>query len=125
MYMQINPQEDLVIYKENGVIMSGGYSIDSVLLKNNISDQLGGSMDNEFTDLAVPIGLLYIAQPCKKMDTVKIESHDSIPDDIYDRLFEMAQVKSKTNEKKKKTYKMKSEKTTSKRKTKKNKKSSE
>ncbi len=120
--MQINPEEDLVIYKENGVIMSGGYSVESTLLKNNILNQTGGVKhddDINFKDLAIPIGLLYVVQPCDKKEEIIMNEHNTIPDDIYDKLFEMAQ--DKKPKKKPRTYKMKPGKEQSKRKTKKTK----
>ena len=65
---------DLVFYKENDQIMSGGYLIDSILLKQGISpmttlnqqggDKRYGKQDDKqvssiFENLAVPAGLLY------------------------------------------------------------------
>lgn len=60
---------DLVYYKENGKIMSGGFDINSILMKQDISPysslnsngQTGGSsVANLFKSLAVPSGLLYL-----------------------------------------------------------------
>ena len=64
---------DLVYYKENGKVMSGGFDINSILMKQGISpfsslnsnnsalSQTGGSsVSNLFKSLAVPSGLLYL-----------------------------------------------------------------
>ena len=62
--------EDFVIYRENGQIMSGGYSVDSILLNQNRSpiyssnkEQTGGKTvsSSMFSDLAIPGGLLFTA----------------------------------------------------------------
>ena len=64
--------DDFLFYKAGDVIMSGGYSIDSLLLKEGISpmqtfnslennNQMGGNKpSNIFENLAVPAGLLFI-----------------------------------------------------------------
>ena len=76
--------DDLLFYKEqrggNDIIMSGGYSVDSYLLKNGLSpmqtntrlesnSQLGGDKQGEgkqvssiFENLAVPAGLFFLNQ---------------------------------------------------------------
>ena len=59
---------DLVYYKENNRIMSGGFNINSILMNQNISpvlsmnksEQVGGNVSNLFKSLAVPTGLLYL-----------------------------------------------------------------
>jgi len=62
--------DDLVFYKEDDKIMSGGYLIDSILLKQGLSpmttlNQSGGTnstnnkVSNIFENLAVPAGLMY------------------------------------------------------------------
>jgi len=68
---------DLVYYKENNRIMSGGFNINSILMKQNISPSLtmnngmqtggsAGSVSNLFKSLAVPTGLLYLHERKQK-----------------------------------------------------------
>jgi len=70
--------DDLVYYKENGRIMSGGFNINSILMKqgtsplvslnNDAEAQTGGSLNsvsNLFKSLAVPTGLLYLHEKKK------------------------------------------------------------
>jgi len=63
--------EDLLFYKEDGKIMSGGFNVGSIMMKNGISpmNTMGGSNEKEkekskeigeiFDNLAIPAGLLY------------------------------------------------------------------
>ena len=68
MQNKIINQDDLVIYKDKENIISGGYKINSLFLKENIpliySKQMegGGIFD---LDLGIPIGLLSITPPFK------------------------------------------------------------
>ena len=69
MYMCTLSPVDMVFYKEDGKIMSGGFSIESLLLNkgespmytaNNPDNLTGGSsVGGMFNNLAVPSGLLY------------------------------------------------------------------
>ena len=69
MYMTEISAKDMIFYKEGDNIMSGGFSIDSILLhkglspmqtKNNGGALSGGdSVSSIFKNLAVPAGLLY------------------------------------------------------------------
>ena len=100
--------EDLVFYKENDKIMSGGYSIDSFMLKQGLSPMMtvpsnekpyngnGGTNKNEdsvssiFENLAVPVGLFYVTQRVKVQDSkkpVEYEEHTMLNDDIHEKLF--------------------------------------
>ena len=101
---------DLLFYKQqqggNDIIMSGGYSIDSLLLKEGISpmqtfnslengNQMGGNKaSNIFENLAVPAGLLYINKK-------NIGSYSSLsdyketkmlPDNIFDEFMNMIEI---------------------------------
>ena len=108
--------DDFLFYKAGDVIMSGGYSIDSLLLKEGISpmqtfnslengnNQMGGNKaSNIFENLAVPAGLLYINKK-------NIGSYSSLsdyketkmlPDNIFDEFMSMIEI----DKRKKKTRK--------------------
>lgn len=111
MYMTTSFLEDeLIFYKENDQTKSGGYSVKSALLNNNIAPMttmnsiiLGGGekMSDSFDNLAVPAGLFFINQKIPKMQAEqKFEYHKVIPDDLYDKLFDL--IKYNTNKKEKK-----------------------
>ena len=98
---------DLIFYKKDGQIMSGGYSIDSILLKEGISPmttlntktQEGGSnVSSLFENLAVPAGLFFTNQQgsYKKpdFDPENIEEHTALSEDIHDKLFAMVEMNS-------------------------------
>lgn len=108
---------DLIFYKKDGLIMSGGYSVESHMLQNGISPmktlnqyQNGGNDDkisNNFDNLVVPAGLYFITQKKNPNDTHKDQTYynkDHIPisDDIFDKLFEMVQYNDKQKRKTKK-----------------------
>ena len=108
--------DDFLFYKAGDVIMSGGYSIDSLLLKEGISpmqtfnslengsNQMGGNKaSNIFENLAVPAGLLFINKK-------NIGSYSSLsdyketkmlPDNIFDEFMSMIEI----DKRKKKTRK--------------------
>ena len=59
---------DMIFYNEEGKIMSGGFSIESLLLRkgespmyttNSSENKTGGSVSSIFKNLAIPAGLLY------------------------------------------------------------------
>ena len=107
--------DDLLFYKEhqggNDIIMSGGYSVDSYLLKNGISpmqtnntlesSQLGGSKLGEmktssiFKNLAVPAGLFFLNQKASHNNygnRTKSMDHKMLPDNIFDEFMKMIEV---------------------------------
>tara|TARA_Y100000992_G_scaffold293648_1_gene252512 strand:- start:431 stop:811 length:381 start_codon:yes stop_codon:yes gene_type:complete len=97
--------EDFVIYKENGQIMSGGYTVDSILLNqnrapiysSNKSQKGGDSVSSSlFSDLAVPGGLLFTVSKndCKKYDTVH---NNTTNDNLFDNLLQLLHPKNKKN----------------------------
>lgn len=113
MYMTTSFLEDeLIFYKENDQIKSGGYSVKSTLLNNNISPMttiLGGGekQTDAFETLAVPAGLFFINQKVSKNQNQKQnwESHKVIPDDLYEKLFDLIKFDNKNNKKQRKTKK--------------------
>lgn len=89
--------EDFVIYKENGQIMSGGYSVNSILLNHNRSpiissnkEQSGGEnvSTSIFSDLAVPGGLLFTT-PNYKKNSYESTSYNDVDDNLFDNLLKM------------------------------------
>uniref|UniRef100_A0A6C0E612 Uncharacterized protein n=1 Tax=viral metagenome TaxID=1070528 RepID=A0A6C0E612_9ZZZZ len=104
MYMSYFTGEDLVFYKENDQIMSGGYSIDSILLKQGIAPITtfntpitGGrkeQVSNLFENLAVPAGLLYIHHKpsFNEHNYDEVCNHDVLSDDIHDQLFALVEL---------------------------------
>jgi hypothetical protein len=115
--------DDLVFYEEGGNIMSGGYLIDSILMKQGISpmttlNQRGGlnnngeHVSNIFENLAVPAGLLYTYkkggsinkyQPKKSYTNGDIALSDAIHDDLFKQI-EIDLYKKNTNKNTKKKY---------------------
>ena len=110
--MSILNHNDLIFYKQDGQIISGGYSLNSALLKNGISPmqtmntleqtKTGGTnkvqkVSDMFTNFAVPAGLYLmnttnttnptIDKPKGHYDT----HHTMLSDDIYDKLFKLVQ----------------------------------
>lgn len=110
MYMTTSFLEDeLVFYKENNQIKSGGFSVKSTLLNNNISPMttmnsfsLGGGekFSDAFENLAVPAGLFFINQkvPKAQYDGYS-KSHTAISDDLYDKLFDLVRFNNKKTKK--------------------------
>lgn len=103
---------DLIFYKKDGQIMSGGYSIDSILLKEGISPmttlntdiQQGGSrVSSLFENLAIPAGLFFTNQHggSKKLhfDADNIEEHSALSEDIHDKLFAMVEMQTQNKNK--------------------------
>ena len=122
MYMSspILSNEDLTIYKIDGKIMSGGFSVNSILLNQGLSPtittlnydiQKGGKMSNLFENLAVP-SFLYQ----KKKSTSNgggegskvINVDEPLDNDIHDKLLKMVEVQSSMKERKTKKNKVKS-----------------
>ncbi len=97
--MELN-QEDFVLYKENNLIKSGGYAVNSILLNQNspavttYNQQNGGGakkVSEIFSNLAVPAGLFYGSEK-KSLNTLKpiIVNNDAVlPDTIHDKLLEL------------------------------------
>ena len=114
--------DDLILYKEGGKIMSGGYSVDSTLMQSGTSpltsyfngganktlegvSDFSEAKETPFKNMAIPVGIFYINQQSKIPDYEKKsydDTHykrcDMLPDDMYDRLFELASFKQKKHE---------------------------
>jgi hypothetical protein len=119
-------KNELVFYSEKGNIQSGGYTINNILMNNNIpvmttnnnkktkNDNTVGSI---FKDLAIPAGLLILQQP----NEIKYPTGGNgnvIEDTLYNRLLKLASDDEKSNTTRKK-HKTKRQKQTKQRKTKK------
>jgi hypothetical protein len=107
--MSILNHNDLIFYKQDGQIISGGYSLNSALLKNGISPmqtmntleqtKTGGTnkvqkVSDMFTNFAVPAGLYLINPNNNNSDKPKghyEKHHTMLSDDIYDKLFKLVQ----------------------------------
>ena len=105
---------DLLFYREqqggNDIIMSGGYSVDSYLLKEGLSpiqtlnslegksQMEGGSkqVSSIFENLAVPAGLFYINQKPTQDAYInskqKCMDHKMLPDNIFDEFIKMIEI---------------------------------
>jgi len=102
--------DDLVFYKDSdtGNIISGGYTIQSILLKENLAPmktlntQYGGSNNNNvsniFDNLAIPAGLFYTPQKGGNNTVNEYSNASTLDDDIHDHLFKLIQV-NKSNKK--------------------------
>ena len=91
---------------ENGDVtfVGGGYTVESFLLEKDMSPmstlngdikQNGGKVSSPFENLAVPAGLFFINQKInKKMynenDNNLYRNHETISDDVMDKLFGLA-----------------------------------
>jgi hypothetical protein len=92
--------DDLVMIKDvDGNIISGGYNIDSTLLKEQLNNEMVGG--NKLNNYLIPMGLLYKDIPYEE-DAIKSNTSEIINDDIYEKLFNMATEVKKNNIK---TYK--------------------
>ena len=92
MQKNILNQDDMIFYKEDGKIMSGGFVVNSSLFESAIH---GGSDDKkETSDLVVPFGLYYTPvegftggkKPRYNYDASDEKDREEISDDIYEQL---------------------------------------
>jgi hypothetical protein len=92
----------------NGIFVGGGYKIDSFLLNQgmspmttlNGSEQSGGKVSSPFENLAVPAGLFYVNMRVPKKQNKKsleehYKAHETISDDIMDKLYSFIEVDKK------------------------------
>lgn len=123
MYMTTFSENDLIFYKENDQIKSGGYSVQSAFLNNNISPMTtfnilstggGEKISTPFENLAVPAGLFFINQKVPKTYMAGDEhwkNRETISDDIYDKLFNLIKMDDKKKRKTRKHASSKNKKT--------------
>jgi hypothetical protein len=117
--------DDLIFYQDSntGQIMSGGYTIDSILLKKGVApmttlNKIGGKkddIDNDkdtenvssiFENLAVPAGLFYYPEKNTNIEIIEYKQSSPLNEDIHDRLFKLVEMNN-SYKKKHKTYKNK------------------
>lgn len=103
---------DLTFYKKDGLIQAGGFTINSCLMNNHLPlISKGGAKKNKnvnivehdkvsesYDQLAVPAGLLYIHESImpstsKTPQIEMCEMSKTIPDDLFDRLVELAEIR--------------------------------
>jgi hypothetical protein len=96
---EVFENDDFVFTKKDGHFMGGGYKLNSIFLQQNISPittfndpddmQNGGEqVSSKFENLAVPAGLFYINQKTlKQKNDPYYTTHNTISDDIFDKLF--------------------------------------
>jgi hypothetical protein len=102
---EVTDDDDFVMIERGGEILSGGFKVDSILLKHKRSpmytlnkDSMSGGGNNVsdlFKDLAVPAGIFY--QPNKtgggyKESGEKIIEENEVDDDLYEKLVKLASV---------------------------------
>jgi hypothetical protein len=106
-------EDDFVFTKnEKGEIVGGGYKINSFFLKGDISpmttyneqQQSGGNISSLFENLAVPAGLFYMnnKHSNKNKNNYDYKSHETVSDDIMDKLYSLVEVDKKRKRKTKK-----------------------
>jgi hypothetical protein len=102
---EITDDDDFVMIERNGEILSGGFKVNSILLKNKrspmhtlnkrMSGGEGNNVSDLFKDLAVPAGIFF--QPSKfsggngEHKRQNIEEQE-IEEDLYDKLVKLASV---------------------------------
>jgi hypothetical protein len=102
---EVTDDDDFVMIERGGEILSGGFKVDSILLKHkrspmhtlNKGSMSGGgtNVSDLFKDLAVPAGIFY--QPNKtgggyKEESGKTIEENEIDDDLYEKLVKLASV---------------------------------
>jgi hypothetical protein len=105
---------ELVFTKNSdGSVIGGGYKITSEWLEGgmspiltlNGSEQNGGKVSSPFENLAVPAGLFYVNMRVSKknMENTQYKRHDTIPDDMIDKLYSLVEFDNKRKRKTRKT----------------------
>jgi hypothetical protein len=109
--------DDFVFTTKGGEFVGGGYKIKSFFLQEgsspmvtiNDGNQTGGKVSSPFENLAVPAGLFYVNMrvPKKYVDRDSEEhykSHETISDDIIDKLYSLVEVDKKRKRKTRKHH---------------------
>jgi hypothetical protein len=109
--------DDFVFTTKGGEFVGGGYKIKSIFLQGgespmvtiNTADKSGGKVSSPFENLAVPAGLFYVNMrvPKKNIDRDSEEHykpHETISDDIIDKLYSLVEVDKKRKRKTKKHH---------------------
>ena len=118
--------DDLIFFTDNNQIYSGGFNINSIMMKtgispfstlNKINNQTGGNVSDLFKDLVVPSWLLsqenkfnggFNAGTNKNNEDSDSDDDDVISNDLHDNLLNLVTVKdSEIKNKKKSTKKFK------------------
>ena len=100
--------DDFILYKENGKIMSGGFNVDSILLKKNLSpistfnynNIQSNNVSDLFKNLTIPSGLYFIEQKSVpdnryKYDNESSDDEEVIENDLYEKLLSIYTVDKK------------------------------
>jgi len=93
---------------DNEDVTAGGFLVNSCLLKSGLSpiatmnggNHKGGGVSQIFNNLAVPAGLLYMQQSLATASPSG-SGDETISDDLYDKLLNLAMDKPKSHRKKK------------------------
>jgi hypothetical protein len=107
----VTDDDDFVMIERNGEILSGGFHVNSILLKHKQSPMQtinknfnggGINVSDLFKDLAVPAGIFF--QPNKtggyREDKNKVIDENEVDDDLYEKLVKLASVEDKIKDKK-------------------------
>jgi len=102
-----------VVKNSDGTPTALGYPINSILLQNNKPLFVGGGSKKkeDFDNLAVPAGLVCMTETiCRRPAIEEEEESEVVPEGLYERLLELAEVKERkkmTKKQKHNTYKAK------------------
>jgi hypothetical protein len=82
-----------VVKNSNGIATALGFPINSFMLQNNKALFAGGGK-NTYENIAVPAGLVCMTETiCREPIVYQAEEEETIPDDLYERLMELAETK--------------------------------
>lgn len=120
---ELTPDDLIYHTSKNGEIKAGGYSVNSTLLKNYMPVVKGGKksknininstdsdnkVSDRFNNMVIPAGLLYLNQNMNDNDSVSVseievcEMADVVPEDLYSKLVNLAEIKETKETKSKK-----------------------
>lgn len=115
---EITNDDDFVMIERNGEIISGGFNINSLLLKYKQSPMYtlnqkmtgggpGNNVSDIFKDLAIPAGIFYnpIKTGGSSENKNNVIQEDEVDDDLYEKLVKMASVENKKQSPEKKQRK--------------------